>query len=96
MGSLTMSDWKIAVTENQYRDEKYRVTVANFDELESIKCGVGSMGSAKYGLLAKEHAEVLAQRLEDTIDFNQHERLTDDLTDEIREIESDVIELSNI
>jgi len=90
-----MSDWNIKVGENPYREDKYRVSVGNFDTLEVTKCGVGSMGSAQHGVLDREYANRLSVRLHDEIQWDDHEQLTDTLRDEIRDIENDIIESFN-
>lgn len=90
-----MSDWNIKVNENPYQENKYRVSVGNFDTLEVMKVGTGPMGSAQHGVLDREHAEILQKRLDNRIQWDEYERLTDTLMDEIRDIESEVIELVN-
>lgn len=90
-----MSDWNIKVNENSYRENKYRVSVGNFDTLEIMKVGTGPMGSAQHGVLDREHAKQLSERLHDEIQWGDYEQLTDALRDEIRDIENDIIESFN-
>jgi len=84
--------WKISVIENEYRDDKYRVGVANPDTLETRRVGVGHMGSAQYGILDKECAKHVARGLRLDIQWSDYEELTDELNEQINTILEDRIE----
>jgi len=84
--------WKISVIENDYRDDEYRVGIANPDTLETRRVGVGHMGSAQYGILDKKCAEHVARGLRLDIAWDDYEELTDDLNEQINTILEDRIE----
>jgi len=90
-----MSDWLINVNENQYRDDKYRVSVSNSESLEIVKLGVGNMGSGAYGLLPKQVAESLATDISDSINLTEYDSLTDELRAQLYQLEETHIDQYN-
>ena len=90
-----MSEWKLKINENQYREDNYRVVVGHFETLSLIKLGCGSMGSAQHGLLTEDQAIELKRDIENTIQFSQYDELTTELRDRLIEKENELIETIN-
>lgn len=88
---LHMTDFKIKVNENQYQENKYRVSVGHPETLSVKKVGVGHMGSAQEGILPEKCAKHVARGLRLEIEWSQYDELTDELCTEIESVTNSCI-----
>jgi len=74
-----MTNWNIEVVKNPYCKDKYCVSIANVEQLESKRFGVGRMGTDKHGVLSKTEAYELKKYLKSRIDFRKFDCFTEKL-----------------